>query len=496
MRRPSKTLWGLVFVPLAACASFACEGADSGEVRPAQVEVFPAPSDVLIPLPDGTVVVQQDLTLLRFDPLRLEREPEVVGPSEGVGAPRTAVWISGTAILVVTSDGSFVFRDDAWVRSRFTEALDGPIVTATMVPTPTGRGIGDLWVATASSLYRVTENPARMNESDHFNVERLGIDAMGAVDLSEAELAVASRPEGPSLWLRMPDGLLEVWRDRTGVTRAATINLASTPTAIGGDASGTGWLLLDGNLHSIGPERQLVDHGLAVDRIVSSVQSREAWFWGSDGALWLASDGRVLSVVGSAIAVDEPVALGGDGALYHSEETLQRHAPRHAVRVEGLESGAFIGSPASYQVMAEGSPTIEVTVSGVTLEPTEEEGYVVDPEVIGEGTHELTVRVSYDDGTLVTEERRQLEVITRATWTDDIEPLYRAHCATCHGEAGPANHRLDSIAGWSEGMLGDEPTFDVVRANITDGRMPLNRPPLSLREIAFVEAWGASGFPE
>src|SRR5690606_24531998 len=114
---------------------------------------------------------------------------------------------------------------------------------------------------------------------------------------------------------------------------------------------------------------------------------------------------------------------------------------------------------------------------------------VLRPAELGDGAHELVIRVTYDDGTLPFEQRLRFEVITSATWTADVEPIFEAHCASCHGPAGPAITRLDTIDAW-------ERLADAIRLNVETGRMPLNRPPLSQRELALIEAWMNNGFPE
>lgn len=450
-------------------------GGDAGVVQPAQRDVLAVDSEVLVATPDGRLIVEDEGRLLLVDPLQPEADPVVVGPAADVGEVHAAVQ-RRSAVLVLASGGTFVLRESAWVPSPLADALDGPIVDAAMVPTPTGRGVGDLWIATATSLYRVVEDRA----------ERL---ALGE-DLSEAELSVAGRPEGPSLWVRLPDRVLEVWRDRSGVIQTASLVLDHVPSAIAGDATTTGWMVLDGRLHSIGPDRQLRDHGYEVASLIASPVSDAIWLEDAEGTVRVHTDGDFYRVEAVARGEGEPAAVGPDGALYVAGDAVRRFAPRRFARIDGPEDGALLATERTFTITVEGTPEVEATIDGEVVEvATEPLRIELDPSSLEDGSHELRVRISHDDGTLPIEERRQFEVVSNATWSEDVGPLYVEHCAACHGPEGPANTRLDAQADW-------QPIFELILTNVEEGRMPLNRPPLTQRQIALIEAWGVSGFPE
>jgi len=444
-------------------------------VQPAQAEVLPRGSTILVTLPGGGIVVEEEGRLLAFDPRDTEREPSVVGPATEVGEVHAAVPFDG-ATLILAEGGTFILRDGSWVASPLAGSLDGPILDAELLPTPTGRGAGDLWIATASSLYRVRDGVA----------ERLAIEE----DLSAAELAIAQRPEGPALWVRLSDRVLEIWRDRTGVMRTAALVLETTPTAIGGDAASVGWLEIDGRLHSIGADRRLVDRGVTVARLLTSSLSRESWVIDADGAVWLHADGRLLRAADLMLDPSGVMAVAADGSLYVSGATIVRYAPRHFARVLGAADGSLLVTPQTFIIESEGTPVLEATIDGSAVEVSAETGVLeLDPVALGEGSHELVVRFTYDDGTLPVIDRRTFEVITDATWTEDIAPLQEASCASCHGPEGAAVTRLGTRAEW-------QTQIEFIVRNVEQGRMPLGRAPLSARDVALIQAWEIGGFAE
>lgn len=460
---------------LAACAA---DGAATGSVTLAVREVMDAPSEILVPLPDGRLLVALDEGRLAvIDPRVPEAEPMVVGEAPALGTVHVAV-PQGDAILVLADGGTFVLRGASWVPSPFGELLDGPITDAALVPTITGRGAGELWILTDETLYRVIEERA----------ERFDVDA----DLRDARLAVTARPEGPALWLLLPDDrLLEIWRDRSGVVRTARLVLEILPTAIAGDAEGRGFAIIDGRLHTLGADRRLVDRGVLVSALLGAPSADELYALTADGAVFVHSGGTVYEADGATVRPSDRPVLSADGALLASlEGAVVRIAPRREVRVEGPADGSLLATRRVVSVIAEGEPVVEAELDGEAIDVTGRE-VAIDPAALTDGTHELFVRVAYDDGTLPTEERRRFEVVSNATWTEHVAPIYEAHCAACHGPEGPARTRLDTPERWNEGDLAVQ-----ILINVTEGRMPLNRPPLGPRDVALIEAWMQNDFAE
>lgn len=456
----------LVVVVLASCGP-----GTQGAVQPATYEVLDGPSTVLVPLPDGRLLAERDGRLLVLDPRHLDLEPTVIGLASDVGEVHAAVPMDG-ALLVLASSGTFVLRESAWLPSPLAGALDGSIRDAVMLP-----GTTDLWVTTERSLVRVAGGSART----------LAIDE----PLEGAELSTVKRPEGPALWVRLADRVLEVWRDRTGELRSASLVLPAAPSAIAGDASGTGWLVIDGRLHSLGADRRLVDHGFEVDHLLGSSASDTLWIFPSEGAPMLHTGGAFFDVSGVEMGASDRRALGPDGSLYVASATsVQRFAPRRDVAVEGPSEGALLVSPAAFTIDAQGAPTVEATIDGAPLETASDPLRVeLEPAELGDGQHVLELRVIYDDGTLPTEVRRSFDVVTRSTWSEDVAPINEARCASCHGPEGPANTKLHTREAWME-------LSTLILMNVEQQRMPLNQPPLSQREIALIQLWTTSGYPE
>lgn len=453
----------------------ACSATTSGSVEPMRAVVLEQPSEVLVPLPDGRLLGEQGGVLVLLDPRRLTLDPVVIGPASDVGDVHAAVPLE-SAILVLASRGTFVLRESAWVPSPLADSLDGPIRAAVMLPPELGMRMGDLWIATDRSLVRVTGDQVRPFALDE--------------PLEGVRLAAVRRPEGPALWVLLEDRVLEIWRDRTGATRSASLVLPAVPDAIAGDATGTGWLSIDGRLHSIGSQRVLVDHGLPASRLLGSNQSEELWVFPNEGPPVLRADGAFFEVTGVDARRGDRLALGIDGSLYQATEAVHRFAPRRDVVIEGAPDGALLVEPQVFRIRAQGAPSIEATVGDTALEVSSDPlGVALVPADIGAGEHVLTIRVSYDDGTLPIEEQRTFDVITNATWTDDVEPLNILHCASCHGPEGAANTRLGTREEWMN-------LSTIILDNVEEQRMPLNRPPLSQREIALIQAWTISGFPE
>lgn len=458
----------------ALIALTACEASAPGVVTPAIREIFPTPSEVLVPLPDGTLIVERDGRLLQLDPRNANDEPRVVGSSSELGRVHAAVR-TGEAVLVLAEGGTFVLRESAWVPSPLAEALDGPIRDAEALPTPTGRGEGDLWIVTDRSLYRVVGERA----------ERLALED----DLRGARLAGVQRPEGPALWARLEDRVLEIWRDRSGVLRSARLVLPSVPTDVAGDASGTGWLVLDGRLHSLGADRRLIDHGVDVERLLGAGSASALWALG-EGEQWVHADGRLHRAESVDVAPDDVLALGIDGSLYTASPTVRRFAPRRDVVIDGPADGLLLVTPQTFVLRLEGSPTVEARLDGVPIEVAREPlSVAIRPAELADGEHQLVIEVRYDDGTLPFVARRTFHVVSNASWTEHVRPLYQAECASCHGPEGPANTRLDTREDWMTRAT-------LILMNLEEGRMPLGRPPLTQSQIAYVQAWVLGGFAE
>lgn len=112
---------------------------------------------------------------------------------------------------------------------------------------------------------------------------------------------------------------------------------------------------------------------------------------------------------------------------------------------------------------------------------------VLDPLPWQDGdAHVLTVSVSYDDGeTAVVDRRFRVDDPGSATWADDIQPIYAAHCALCHDNG--TETVLVTPEQW-------ESEIDPILSNVSTGTMPLGQTPLTGAQIAAIRAWRDGGF--
>jgi hypothetical protein len=116
-------------------------------------------------------------------------------------------------------------------------------------------------------------------------------------------------------------------------------------------------------------------------------------------------------------------------------------------------------------------------------------GVALDVTQLGQGPHVLRIRGEYMDGTLPVTRSISFVVAADVTWSRDIVPIYDTQCGACHGAAGPSPTRLDAASDWRT-------IWPRILDNVRTGRMPLGRPALAPRELALLEAWANSGFPE
>lgn len=88
------------------------------------------------------------------------------------------------------------------------------------------------------------------------------------------------------------------------------------------------------------------------------------------------------------------------------------------------------------------------------------------------------------------------------TWSDDVAPIFEAHCLTCHQAAGPASFGIET---WEEAA----PWADAIAAEVSAGTMPpwlvdtsgecqtwRDAPTIDAAAVATLSAWAAAGAPE
>ena len=118
--------------------------------------------------------------------------------------------------------------------------------------------------------------------------------------------------------------------------------------------------------------------------------------------------------------------------------------------------------------------------------PVVEQVATVDPEGLEPGPYELVAVADYGDRQSEARLSLFLGADFEPTWADDIQPLYEAQCALCHG--GAATTVLEAPEDWSA-------RIDDILFNVRAGNMPLGGDPLSDLDVAVIEAWAAAGYP-
>ena len=72
------------------------------------------------------------------------------------------------------------------------------------------------------------------------------------------------------------------------------------------------------------------------------------------------------------------------------------------------------------------------------------------------------------------------------SWEDVVEPISEGFCVNCHGE--DARIQLLTHQDWVE-------TFDLILYDVETGRMPLTSEKLTEVQVELIRGWGAAGFP-
>ncbi|MCA9555663.1 MAG: cytochrome c, partial [Myxococcales bacterium] len=231
------------------------------------------------------------------------------------------------------------------------------------------------------------------------------------------------------------------------------------------------------------------DFATGVLRVAAAQQAEEVWFETMDG-LWVYDQAEfrpVLGVSGTLLA-----ALDPGRALISSAQGTLRIATRRRVDLVGLDDGALLSAPTEVLIYPlEPAAVVSVTAS-VDEQPIAVQAglrILLDPADLADGTHTLTVTADYGAEQVQASLRFSRYAGPPPTWLDDVQPLFTARCALCHGAQGSAR-RLDSATIWAE-------QIDSILDNVRTGRMPLPpNPSLTPEEVARVEGWAAAGFPE
>jgi hypothetical protein len=443
-----------------------------GELAPIENAVLDTPVENLRALPDGRIMYEADELLWVLDSRIADAAPAPVAPLSTVGAIQGAAVNPGGGVLVAAEGGLFLLRGTTWAASAIGEALESPVTDVLGLE-------GEIWFATEADVQRFRDGV----------LERLDL----AEDLAGARLNPA--PGGDGLWVRTAAGT--IFEVRVEGRRVETSRvLLDTPVARAwGDGLGGVWLLDPSeSLYRLSPGRTLSAFGRAPLVVAASPASTEAWFVGAGGGARIFSVDGLQGVAGADLPDATSGAVDGDGALVVGDASgVRRFSPRRRVRVRGPGDDSILVAPVDFPVETEDpeAATVTADADGLELEVTTEPTLAVllDPRELGDGGHVLTIRVRFGDGTLPTVVTRRFRSISGATWEGDVLPIFDADCAACHTRAGPAITNLEAPEMWG-------PQRDQILVNVRDGRMPLGAPPLEPLEIAAIESWLLSAFPD
>lgn len=452
------------------------------------------PLDV-VPLADGSLLVEGNdpgtggmaSRVLLLVPTG-DRTPEVIGAGGEIGSVRDVI-TNGDLTIVLGELGVFAIRHGALFRVPIESMLDVASIRAiAAIDAPGNTGLTEWLVSTDAGLTLIEGSSARplLSGGAALHVDHLAARGPGAA------------------WAADASGLLRItWTSTEHNPTTARIARTGSIEALASDSDGFPWWVEGGQLFSMTRDGRVIPRalptpaGTVVQDITALPQAGEIWLQARapmetttralfhfDGSVFRPIEGTFTSRTLRCASASECVALDGSGHI-------ERWRIRHAAELEGLTEGASLHERTEVRIAPEASAlvqSVEARVGEQVLTVTAN-ALSLDPTALGIGPRTLTVTVRWSDGTLPLVLRRSFLSEAAATWVDDIEPVYRAQCADCHGAAGPSARRLDTRADWMR-------EWDRVRPAIQGGAMPLGRPALPRETVALIQTWAEAGFPE
>lgn len=406
--------------------------------------VLAGPGRVLIEDPSG----------LRLIDARVDGETSY---ADLTGPVTAAATIDGEILAAV--DGALWTLDDTPRPSPLGDALDSPV---------------DTLVASDDALWIVAGEVLRWSRG-----------TLSAVRFDDTPIAGPVFPgavhaDGPVTWVRDADRLVALDASLAAVD---VLDVAgSSRLQVAGD--GSAWIL--------GEELSIWTPGADGPTVVDAEVLSIAAHPGAD-AVWVeTSDGVFVGDVQGLAPTTVPAGawLGVDGQgrlLVRSAEGLERVAAGRSVALLDLSETVrgrtvLTVDPST----AEGVSEVLLTLGDVetTLTTAPYRGSL-DPAEVGEGSVDVSVRVSWEDGTSA-RTSLTVEVVDGApTWVDDVDPIFQASCSSCHSadDARP----LDTSEAWQD-------DFENIFSQVSSGAMPLGLDPLSNDDLDLLSAWEAGGF--
>lgn len=418
---------------------------------------------------DGVLAAYPD-QVLRIETATTSALSPPAGQLVGVGR-----WDRGQ--LVAASDGFYALHEDGLVRSPLSEAL-AELEPADLLPVER-LGQRQLWIAGTEGLAFWAEG----------RVQRVR-----PGDLPTAGCSLAHGPQisgVPAVWAACQGQLYGLIDDGTG-PKAHLQAAVSDVRSLAADDAGTVWIVNgQGEVWSRGPSGDWRPHDFATEATQVMAAGPDTWIHTASG-LWHHNSDGFAEVLDQTNV--QPLAATTAGQLVlASDAGLVRGHLQRVVRLNGLTANALLEAAtevAIYPIQPDTVSTVDATLDDQPISVQGMWQVSLDPASLPDGSHTLSVTVTYEDGQALQSDLRFSRYAgPPPTWTQDVEPIFEARCAICHGNDSGAR-RLDGAALWQE-------QIDAILLNVTTANMPLPpNPPLTVDELQRIEGWVAAGYPE
>lgn len=416
-----------------------------------------------------TQLVTSDSELVGVDPFGAL---DVWGPTPG---PLQAAVPWGSGVLLVAGDALHDW-DGVAVRPSVLAETAGPASVARSWG-------GDLWIGAEQGLLRW--------RNGQLVAVTVGGEAVGP-------FAVGGEVRGNEVvWVGQGDVLHAVGSAGSTWVDLEAVKLTGAVDSVAVDANGVVFAAAGGWLHrrDAGVGWQRLDFGQPIWEVHGHPDAPGVWLEAEGG--WVFGDAgawQAVSGLPEPSAQRPPKVDGAGRLLVWDGAGAVRGSTTRPLVVVGLEAGEVVGRVTDVTLLPTAPEAVEelraVLLDGSGSEVPVEEvapGVVrVDPEGLATGAWTFRAEAVYDGQTSVAEVGVFLGAAFEPTWSTDIEPIYRADCAFCHG--GDADTVLEAPEDW-------EPIIDNIVYNVEVGNMPLGGDPLSDVEVVLIEAWRDAGFP-
>ena len=412
------------------------------------------------PLTDGSVLIAAEQGLFTLHPWGLAPSPlgEVYTPA-GPTQLLAAEGPGGLDLWLADDDGLQLWRDGDLYSI---DAGDLPTAGARIAWGSPVQGFGALWIAADESVFALVEQSGGfVTWEEGGQLDALAMTVDGVDDLWTLISGGGDPAWGDAgdLRRRLPDGTWQWFRLAEQPEEIVSGTTAHVWLRSGGESPRLWRTLLDSwadvvvdGAPPIGPEDTLVGADAAGRLLV----------YGPDGLRRISVERPIIFVeVEDGAALIEPTTLTIIPTLSDRAADMSASLDGTTVALEQVESG-------------------EKTAWTLSL----------DPALLSDGAHEVSVTASWDDGAELVEQSLFFSVgsFDPPTWSGQIARLSDDYCARCHSADGGA-HLLDTRARW-------EDEVEAVLSNVISGAMPISGDKLSSDEIRSIELWRAGGFQE